>query len=315
MENFLSIVIVNYNGKRFLKPCLDSVARFVTVPHEVIIVDNASSDGSVDYIRENFRDIRLVASAINTGFTGGNNVGVKEAKGNLVLLLNNDTELLGPLDAVINEMADPAVGVAGARLFYGDRRQQASVGYRHTPLRIVGSWLGLKGLCGRCFSLFETDSSYYEERHADVDWVSGAFLLTRKTLWDQLHGLDDTFFMYVEDVDYCERIKKLGLKVVYQPQTQVIHYEGAGKVWIGKMALLRTCRSYLLYLPKHYSRAAQAFTGLALGALFMLRGLSYRLDPRAQGREVRRDKAVAFSEAGRYLMRGAMSPLTLKDRV
>jgi len=139
----LSIVIVNYNGHRFLADCMKSIRRYVRCDHEVILVDNASTDGSVHYIATHFPTVRLIESAVNTGFTGGNNIGVRAANGELVLLLNNDTKLLGSVDDAVAEFNHANVGALGAHLFYGDGRNQTSVGYEHTPLRIVLSWVGL----------------------------------------------------------------------------------------------------------------------------------------------------------------------------
>ena len=265
----LSIVIVNYNGLRFLDECIASIAQHVRCSHEVIVVDNASADGSAQYIESAFPQVRLICSDVNTGFTGGNNLGVRAAQGDLVLLLNNDTKLLGPIDDAVDAFGNAKLGALGVHLFYGDGRNQPSVGYEHTPLRVVLSWLGLASVHAlpSVFRRTETRTTFYEQRHADVAWVSGAFLLTRRSLWDAIGGLDERYFMYVEDVDYCKHVHLHGYTVAYLPSVQVCHYEGAGKAWIGQSALTRTVRSYRLYLHKHYGALVARATGLLLACL------------------------------------------------
>jgi hypothetical protein len=302
----VSVVIVNYNGLGFLRPCLQSVNQALhDISHEIIVVDNASMDASCALLEAEFPDIRLIKSAVNTGFTGGNNLGTKYAQAPLLLLLNNDTECKTDLKALLKCCDDPSVGVAGCLLRYGDGRLQTSVGFDHTPARIVLSWTGLsrffKG--ATLFSRVQQDQKFYAERHDNLAWVSGACLLTRTEIWRRLNGLDEHFFMYCEDVDYCYRVKSLGLKVVFDPQSEVTHYEGSGKAWIGEMALLRTSRSYLIYVEKHFGKLARSFVGIALGNLFLLRSLSYAVSWVVSSRNiVITQKLRAYARAGAYLV-------------
>jgi GT2 family glycosyltransferase len=141
----------------------------------------------------------------------------------------------------------------------------------------VLSWLGL-GNCARAsrwFKRVESRAEFYQSYRPAVDWVSGACLLTRRALWQRLGGFDETFFMYCEDVDYCRRVRQAGSAVAYLPAQLVLHYEGAGKAWAGERTLLRTCRSYLLYVGKHFGRGRRARVGLALAAVFFGRSLCY----------------------------------------
>lgn len=300
----LSIVIVNYNGLRFLDECIASIAAHVHCSHEVIIVDNASADDSVAYIARNFPQVRLIPSAVNTGFTGGNNIGVRAAKGELVLLLNNDTKLLTPIDAAVAAFKDASLGALGVHLFYGDGRNQPSVGYEHTPARIVLSWLGLASVAAlsNVFRRTETDSAFYDRAHADVAWVSGAFLLTRRTLWNAIGGLDERYFMYVEDVDYCKHVQLHGFKVAYLPDVRVCHYEGAGKAWIGQAALTRTVRSYKLYLVKHYGALVARLSGTLLAAVLGLRVPVYFALYKLRGNAIAGEKAKGYAAAARQAL-------------
>jgi GT2 family glycosyltransferase len=298
----LSILIVNYNGLRFLRDCLDSVQQHVHCPHEVIIVDNASSDDSVAFIRENYPAVNLIASQVNTGFTGGNNLAARAAKGDLLLLLNNDTVILSDIQPAVDRFASERVGSVGVHLCYGDGRNQPSAGYAHTPARLFLSWLGLGGVnfLPTLFRRVETKLEFYQQDQADLAWVSGAFLLTPRALWESLGGLDERYFMYVEDVDYCHRVRQAGYEVAYMAGVDVMHYEGAGREWIGEMALMRTVTSYSLFLNKYYGKGVARLTKLGLGLVFLLRALAYRA--RARGRGMLAEKWHAYSKAGRYLL-------------
>lgn len=300
----LSILIVNYNGKRFLADCLDSVRKYVHCEYEVIIVDNASADDSVDYIRATFPEVKLIASPVNTGFTGGNNLAAEAARGELLLLLNNDTLILSNIQAALDRFQQADVGAAGVHLCYADRRNQASVGYEHTPTRMLLSWAGLSGVgvLPTLFRSLETAPEFYQRDHSDVAWVSGAFLLTRRVLWEQLGGLDERYFMYVEDVDYCRRVRQRGYRIAYLAQVHVLHYEGAGKPWIGEAALLRTMNSYTLYLGKYYARPAAWLTKRSLGLLMLARATAYALRCLVTSSPLLQEKRAAYHRAGLFLL-------------
>jgi hypothetical protein len=306
-EPLLSILIVNYNGLRFLDECLASVAQFVACSHEVILVDNASADGSVAHLEANFPHIHLIKSAVNTGFTGGNNIGVRAAKGELVLLLNNDTQLLSPIAPAVEAFSNPHLGALGVHLLYGNGHNQPSVGYEHTPARIVLSWLGLATAVAlpTVFRRTEIAESFYTQPHAQVAWVSGAFLLTRRALWDAIGGLDERYFMYVEDVDYCKQVRLQGYDVAYLPSVRVTHYEGAGKAWIGQGALTRTMRSYKLYLTKHYGATVATLSGALLALVMGLRVPVYMLRFKLRGKKIDQEKAAGYTAAAKQ----ALTPL------
>lgn len=302
----VSVVIVNFNGLRFLRACLESLRKaLLGVSHEIIIVDNASADGSGAFLTTEFPDVHLIQSDKNLGFTGGNNLGAKFAKGRFLLLLNNDTECKNHFGPLIECFFDLQVGAAGCLLRYGDGRLQSSVGYEHTPSRIVLSWVGLSRFFGRStlFSRTQYDPAFYAQSHHDLAWVSGACLLTRTDIWRQLGGFDEQFFMYCEDVDYCRRVRQLGFRVVFSPHSDVTHYEGAGKAWIGELALLRTVRSYLIYVNKHFGRQSRFFVGVFLSAVFLLRSLAYCIVRLSSPRNiVISQKLRAYSRASLYLV-------------
>jgi N-acetylglucosaminyl-diphospho-decaprenol L-rhamnosyltransferase len=300
----LSILIVNYNGLRFLRACLESVEKHVACDHEVIVVDNASVDGSVAFLREHFPQVRLIASETNTGFTGGNNIAAAAARGELLLLLNNDTVVLSPIQPALDALAPPRVGIVGVHLQYADGANQASAGYAHTPARLLLSWLGLSGLrfLPDVFRRVETREQFYRADKSGLDWVSGAFLLTRRALWERVGGLDERYFMYVEDVDYCHRVKQEGYSIDYVAKVDVLHYEGAGKLWIGETALLRTMNSYSLFLRKYHSAPVARLTQAALGLVMGGRALAYLLRSLSSTSAVVGEKKQAYFKAARYLL-------------
>lgn len=276
----LSIVIVNYNGIHFLAECFASIrAHCADLRYEVILVDNASTDGSADLVAAAYPWVLLIRSERNLGFTGGNNLGARAARGRLLLLLNNDTCLIESLQPLVTAFAAPELGVIGPRLVYGDRRLQVSVGYEHTPLRVVLSWVGLSKQVqlSTLFRRNETGAAYYSGSHPTVDWISGACLMTRIELWQGLGGLDEDFFMYCEDVDFCHRARSAGYRVAYSADVTVVHYEGGGKAWIGESAVRRTFRSYLLYVQKHYGTIARAAMALPLALVMAGRGALHGL--------------------------------------
>ena len=300
----VSILLANYNGEPFLAGCLDSIRQRVGVAHEVILVDNASTDGSVALIEAGYPDVRLVRSERNLGFTGGNNLAAGYATAPLLLLLNTDTRLASGLAAAIDLAALDEIGAVGCRLVYPDGRLQPSIGYEHTPARLVASWLGLDRRRGApaLFHRTVTDPAHYEVPHDDVAWVSGACLLTRTEIWRRLGGLDDRYFMYVEDVDYCRRVRELGYRVAYTPLATVEHVEAAGRSWVGRRALLSTSRSYAIFTRKFYGGAAEVLVRASLGLVFVLRAAAYQVSTLANRSPDVRDKAGSYFAAGRALL-------------
>jgi GT2 family glycosyltransferase len=310
----VSVVIVNYNGKKFLTECLNSLLTkaFKKYSFEVIVVDNCSQDGSQDFLRT-FPGITYIESTVNTGFTGGNNIGAHAAKGDFLLLLNNDTRIETCLDSLVETVIETDIGAIGCQLRYGDGRLQFSMGYEHSPWRIALSWLGLerKPSLPSVFRRMDTSPHHYTDQAKLVDWISGAVLLTPKRIWDELGGLDEFFFMYCEDVDYCRRVRDQGWKVLYRGDCIVTHYEGAGRTWIGCRALLNTSRSYFIYLTKHYGKLQGRITCLGLAVIFSLRFLVFQITSNSQSnpslRKLRADKATAYKLAAQQLLNVAMS--------
>lgn len=298
----ISVIVVNYNGAKFLEPCINSIKKNIKkFDSEIIVIDNNSSDESDRYL-SNRTDIVYIRSKYNLGFTGGNNEAVKLASGELLLLINNDTEIQTLLDPFIDAfLSDDDIGVAGPKLFYGDGRVQHSMGFEHTPFRMAFSWMGLEKSknAPSIFKRLNTNNLDYIEKKNDVDWVSGACFLTKKSIWQTLGGLDNDLFMYCEDVDFCDRVKKLGFKVSFIPCSEVLHYEGSGKIWIGHLALLRTLRSYLIILSKKYGIINGLTVRVLLILIFFSRAILFSL--MSFSGEKRKLQAHGFKRACLYL--------------
>ncbi len=303
----VSVVIVNYNGARFIRDCLESVAKHVELPHEVIVVDNASGDESCEIVSEEFPEVRLIALEDNYGFSCGNNIGARAASGRYLLLLNVDTVLESSIAPAIEMLeSDEKIGVLGSRLSYADGSLQPSIGYEHTALRLTLSWLGLGRFksAPRIFKRFEPSPAYYDKVRRDLDWVSGAFLITPLSLWGRLNGLDEAYFMYIEDVDYCKRAREAGFEVCYTPSVRVTHYEGSDRPWIGEGALYSTMDSYLHYSGKFHGHAAKDVLRYSLGVVMLLRSAAFALSSWLTRSKVHSDKATAFFKVSRALIGG-----------
>lgn len=274
----ISIIIVNFNGKKFLDDCLSSLKENCSYEFEVILIDNNSSDKSAEYIEENFSNIKLIKSSINHGFTGGNNIASKYAIGDYILLLNNDTIVKTSLDPMIEALEKHQdVGAIGCHLEYSDGKHQESIGRKPSPVILALSWTPLAYFFHFFRRTLPSRSAEYSMPFVHATWVSGACLLTRASIWKNLNGLDEKYFMYMEDTDYCLRVHDLGYKVAYTSRTCVLHFEGAGKPWIGRNAVLNTTDSYLIYSEKFYGKYGIKLIKTILPPIFIVRSIAHKI--------------------------------------
>ena len=216
----LTILIVNYNGLKFLPACLDSIARHVQYDHEVIVVDNASSDGSPEFLGTKYPNIKLIRNPTNSGFAAGNNLGAANAKGEYLLLLNNDTVLLNDLSPAIELVENnPGIGIVTVKMVDSNNEWRSSTGWYPSPFRLTK------------FSLILQSPQYLtnalkDKPYCRVDWAQGSFLLMKSERYKQLGGLDEGYFMYVEDVDLCKSAANIGLATVFCPAVTYLHFGG-----------------------------------------------------------------------------------------
>lgn len=229
----LSVVIVARNCRDVLKECLDSVfASDAGLVTEVIVVDNASADHTLEMLRSNFPDVHTVESEVNLGFTRGNNLAFTLARGRNILLLNADTVVPTPgalADLVRFLDAHPSYAAAGCRLVYPDwQHQVGDAGYAPTPSSVIAHALGLATLFprfGRGLFLSSRQASGRVPR--DVDWICGACFLIRRTVLDTVGGLDERFFIYAEDIEWGVRIRRHQHRIAYLPWISIVHQGGA----------------------------------------------------------------------------------------
>ncbi len=226
----LSIIIVSWNVRELLRRALAALyASWGAAPGlEVIVVDNASSDGSVAMLEAEFPQVTRIANSENRGFPGGNNQGLAAASGDFILLLNPDTEVLGDaLPRMVACMeARPHVGMLGPQLLNPDGSVQSSR-RRFPTLPILfgeSTWLQ-RWLPRRALRAYYAQDTGDEVEQA-VDWITGAAMLTRREVVAQVGGMDEGFFMYSEELDWCRRVKAAGWDVVYYPAARIIHHEG-----------------------------------------------------------------------------------------
>lgn len=239
----VSIIIVNYNGLDYLKDCINSLyEQFGNISFEIIIVDNNSKDNSCSYIKQNFPEIILIESKINLGFGKANNLGVQYAKADKILLLNNDTILLNPILPAITILdKNPNIGVVAINMLNGKKQYVTAVGKFPTPLRLIKISFLKDNRAD--FTKGEFTRNLY-----DVDWVSGSFMILRKVDFETIGGFDEDYFMYVEDVDLCKKMKNIGKRCVFISNLNYIHFVGFNK---SRERLL--LNGYQIYANKHFS--------------------------------------------------------------
>lgn len=253
----LSVIIVNYNTKDLTKKCLLSVfASKTNYKFEVIVADNGSTDGSIEMIRSEFPQVQLIENHANLGFSKGNNVAIRKSRGRMVLLLNTDTEILpDTLDVCIRYMDSHAdVGIMGCKVLLPDGSlHEASRRRFPNP---ANAFLRLFGF--RRFSNYNfRDVSVNEE--LEVDSVVGAFMLIKKEVIDKIGLLDEEFFMYGEDLDFCFRAKQAGYKVMYYPGTQITHYLYGSSKSVAFRSVSWAHEAMRIFYRKHYAQEHSAF--------------------------------------------------------
>ncbi len=224
----LSIVIVSFNTKKLLLDCLESVYQTVgDLNLEVIVVDNASTDGSPQAIKDQFPQVKIIANPANTGFAKANNQGIKRAGGEYVILLNSDTVVKSnALRRLVKFMdAHPQVGIAAPQLLNPNGSIQPNGGFLPRLSNIMAWMLFIDDLpwVKPWFWSYQLRGNYHFRHNRSLGWVQGAAMLLRSSMLDQTGPLDENIFMYAEDVDICLRARKAGWQVMLVADAQVIH--------------------------------------------------------------------------------------------
>ncbi len=227
----LSVIIVNYNVRAFLENCLISVRKALSgIEAEIFVVDNASDDGSIDMVRQKFPDVHLLANDRNVGFAAANNQALRECKGDYVLLLNPDSIVQEDTFRVMIDFMEknPEAGLAGCTLLNPDGSLQLPCRRSFpTPWVAFTKIIGLSTLFPRSRLFGRYNLTYLDpDESYPVDAVGGAFMFVRRQVVQQVGPLDEEFFMYGEDLDWCYRIQSAGWKIFYVHSTRIIHYKG-----------------------------------------------------------------------------------------
>jgi N-acetylglucosaminyl-diphospho-decaprenol L-rhamnosyltransferase len=250
----LSIVIVSYNARAHLDACLASLAANAPrTPHEILVVDNASTDGSAAAVRDGWPGVRLLALEQNRGFAAGNNAGIRSSSGQLVLLLNSDTLVpSGAIDALIGRLrAHPLAAVAGPRLVDPAGRPELSFGAMISPFNELRQKT-IVGLHARGAAPVSRWVERATRREQYVDWVSGAALLVHRDAAEAVGLLDERFFLYTEDVDFCAAIRARGRRILFTPAAEITHVRGASRLSAASASQAAYRRSQLAFYEKHH---------------------------------------------------------------
>ena len=254
----LSIVIVSFNARADLENCLRSLTSAPpAIPHDIVVVDNASRDGSAASVRAGWPAVQVIERATNDGFAAANNAGIRATRGELVLLLNNDTIAApGAIDTLVARLrAHPAAGVAGPRLVNARGAVELSFG------RMIGPFAELRQktigvLHERGIPPVAGWVERATRRERFVDWVSGACLLVYRADAEAAGLLDERYFLYTEDVDFCAAIRARGRRILFTPAAEITHLRGRSRDSVPGRLNAEYRRSQIAFYEKHHPRWA-----------------------------------------------------------
>lgn len=300
----LSVVIVSWNVRELLDRCLLSLRTSLQggdgrdLRAEVIVVDNGSADGGPEMVRAKYPEVRLIEAGDNLGFTRGTNLGISRSRGSYLLLLNPDTEVLGDAPGTIISYLEehPRVGIVGPQLLNPDgtvqssRRRFPTLATAPMESTVLQGWSPENPVLTRYYVLDRSDDQVQE-----VDWLVGACLLARRQAVEEVGPLDERFFMYSEELDWCRRMADAGWQVVYLPTAQVIHHGGKSSEQVLPLRHIHFQRSKILYFRKHHGPLWAILLRLLLLAnytyLLVVEGAKGLLGHK---RPLRRQRAAAY---------------------
>jgi N-acetylglucosaminyl-diphospho-decaprenol L-rhamnosyltransferase len=268
----LSVIIVNWNTRDLLAQCLQSVYDTAgKLQPEVIVVDNASTDGSPAMLRQRFPQVHLIENRENVGFARANNQAIERCEGDYVLLLNSDALLLANAAQAMLNLAEakPRAGIVGAHLLNADSSFQAS----YTPFpNLWQEFLILSGLGRILYGCWYPSRGPEEDKGPQiVDYVEGACMLVRREAFEDVGGLDEGYFMYAEEVDWCYALREKGWQVWYQPTAKVIHLGGGSSRNRRTQREADLYRSRVRFFRKHYGDKAAWLLKLQIHSLTMIK--------------------------------------------
>jgi len=271
----VSVIIVNWNTRDILRDCLSSVFKETQgLEFEVIVIDNGSDDGSVEMVEADFPEAIVIANAENRGFAAANNQGIAIAKGSFILLLNSDTMILDDAigKTVVFARTHPDAAVVGCRVLNPDHTMQRTC-FMYPS--VLNTFLGATYL----YKIFPK-SKFFGREHMmwwgrddvqAVDVVTGCFMLVRRRAIEQVGLMDERYFVYGEETDWCYRFKKAGWKIMFSPDGRIIHYAGQSTSHKARAFRLQLEGSKLIFMKLYGSRAAFPFACLLVGLFFFVR--------------------------------------------
>ncbi|MBI5644306.1 MAG: glycosyltransferase family 2 protein [Deltaproteobacteria bacterium] len=249
----ISFIIVSWNAKKYLLECLESIeSSSGGYKKEIIVVDNGSSDGSPEAVRKLFPHVKTVLNAANLGFARANNIGIEKSSGRYLCLINSDIKLLKDcVPRLIDFMeAHPEAGMAGPMVLNPDLTLQRTCRKFPTLLRSFLTAIGLD-------AIYKDLAFFPHKGIEEVDILSGCFLMVRRKALEEAGLLDERFFFYAEDKDWCKRFRDCGWKVVYFPEALAIHYGGGSSANAPVRFYIEMYRANLKYWEKHHGRSSK----------------------------------------------------------
>jgi GT2 family glycosyltransferase len=267
----VSVIIVNWNTKQLLRDCISSVYEHSDdIDYEIIVIDNASTDGSTEMVKADFPQVVLIENPDNRGFATANNQGIAIAKGRYVLLLNSDTVVLN--DAIANTVRfadeNPKTAVIGCRVLNPDKTLQRTCFMYPSVFNMLLSSTYLYKLFPKNRFFGREQMTWWDRDDIRrVDVVTGCYMLVRQDAIEQVGMMDENFFMYGEETDWCYRFQKSGWEVMFAPVGEIIHFGGQSTAQRPVAMIVQLRMSILKFMRKHYNRPAY-FTARLMVALF-----------------------------------------------
>ncbi len=259
----ISIIIVNYNTFDYTQQCIDSVLealKFSNINGEIIVIDNDSPDKSGEKLKKFYKDnsqVDIILNNDNEGFAKANNIGLEKAQGDYILLLNSDTVIQSDTLQKCLDYLDKHedYDVLGCKVVLGDGKLDPACKRSFpTPLNSLFHTLKLDSIFKKSPTIGSYNLTYIDEdTTTEVDCITGAFILLRRDVYEKVGGLDEEYFMYGEDIDWCYRIKEAGFRIIYHPVSEITHFKKAS--WDGKAnpkVLDAFYDSMLIFYDKHY---------------------------------------------------------------
>jgi len=277
----VSVCIVSYNCRDLLRSCLLSLGRDDTAAdYETIVADNASTDGTVDMLREEFAHVTCLANRENRGFAAATNQTLNCARGDVRIMLNPDTEVRpGALGLLASKLAShPEIGAVGAKLRWPEGALQLTCHPFPTLWRTLVAQLGLHRAFPRTRLFGGYDMTWWShDQPRQVDWVSGGCLAMSREAWERVGPLDEGYFMYAEEVDWCYRLRQIGLQCWYLPEAIIVHHEAATWGDAARRRVLTSHNATFRFFGKSYGRQAELLVRALVVLGSLVRGTTWTL--------------------------------------